>query len=53
MIVKLPTSVRLIVNFCAGVDQIDCAVAEKRGIAISNTPGVLTEDTANLAFFFL
>ena len=53
VIVKLPTSVRLIANFGAGIDHIDCAAAEKRGIAISNTPRVLTEDTADLAFAFL
>jgi glyoxylate reductase len=39
---------RLIANFGAGTDNIDLAAARARGIAITNTPGVLTEDTADL-----
>ncbi|HYD36280.1 MAG TPA: D-glycerate dehydrogenase [Allosphingosinicella sp.] len=39
---------RLIANFGAGTDNIDLAAARKRGIAVTNTPGVLTEDTADL-----
>lgn len=40
---------RLIANFGAGTDHIDVASAHGRGITVSNTPGVLTEDTADLA----
>lgn len=39
---------RLIANFGAGVNHIDLAAARARGIMVTNTPGVLTEDTADL-----
>jgi glyoxylate reductase len=39
---------RLIANFGAGTDNIDLAAARAGGIAVTNTPGVLTEDTADL-----
>jgi glyoxylate reductase len=39
---------RLIANYGAGVDNIDVATARQRGILVSNTPGVLTEDTADM-----
>ena len=39
---------RLIANFGAGTDHIELAAARSRGIAVTNTPGVLTEDTADL-----
>ncbi len=39
---------KLIANFGAGVDHIDVSAAHARGIAVTNTPGVLTEDTADL-----
>jgi glyoxylate reductase len=39
---------KLIANFGAGVDHIDLVAAAARGIAVTNTPGVLTEDTADL-----
>ena len=41
-------SLKLIANFGAGVDNIDVATANARGIAVTNTPGVLTEDTADM-----
>lgn len=40
---------KLIANFGAGTDHIDVAAAYAKGITVSNTPGVLTEDTADLA----
>jgi glyoxylate reductase len=40
---------RLIANFGAGTNHIDVAAAHERGITVTNTPGVLTEDTADLA----
>jgi glyoxylate reductase len=40
---------KLIANFGVGVDHIDLAAARARGILVTNTPGVLTEDTADLA----
>ncbi len=39
---------RLIAQFGAGVDNIDVQTAVQRGITITNTPGVLTEDTADM-----
>ncbi|MGD8325951.1 MAG: D-glycerate dehydrogenase [Sphingomonadales bacterium] len=39
---------RLIANFGAGIDHIDVATARQRRITVTNTPGVLTEDTADL-----
>lgn len=39
---------RLIAQFGAGVDNIDVDTAVARGITITNTPGVLTEDTADI-----
>ncbi len=39
---------KLIANFGNGVDHIDVPAAHKRGITITNTPGVLTEDTADM-----
>ena len=40
---------RLIASFGTGVDHIDLAVARDRGITVTNTPGVLTEDTADMS----
>src|SRR6266446_6551994 len=39
---------KLIANFGNGVDNIDVATAVQRGITVTNTPGVLTEDTADM-----
>ena len=39
---------KLIANFGNGVDHIDLAAARARGIIVTNTPGVLTEDTADM-----
>jgi glyoxylate reductase len=39
---------RLIANFGAGVDNIDVTAANARAITVTNTPGVLTEDTADM-----
>jgi len=39
---------KLIANFGAGVDHVDVATARQRGILVSNTPGVVTEDTADM-----
>lgn len=39
---------KLIANYGAGVDHIDVETARRRGILVSNTPGVVTEDTADM-----
>jgi glyoxylate reductase len=41
-------NLKLIANFGNGVDNIDVEAALKRGITVTNTPGVLTEDTADM-----
>ncbi|MEM8569329.1 MAG: D-glycerate dehydrogenase [Pseudomonadota bacterium] len=40
---------KLIANYGAGFDHIDVSSAQSRGIAVSNTPGVLADDTADMA----
>ncbi|MFD1797412.1 D-glycerate dehydrogenase [Paracoccus aurantiacus] len=40
---------KLIANYGAGVDHISLGAAHERGISVTNTPGVLTEDTADMA----
>jgi glyoxylate reductase len=39
---------KLVANFGNGVDNIDVAAAAAKGITVTNTPGVLTEDTADM-----
>jgi glyoxylate reductase len=39
---------RLIANFGTGIDHVDLSAALQRGITVTNTPGVLTEDTADM-----
>lgn len=43
-------ALKVIANFGVGFDHIDLAAATARGIVVTNTPGVLTESTADLAF---
>jgi len=40
---------KLIASFGAGIDHVDVATARQRGILVANTPGVVTEDTADMA----
>lgn len=44
----LPDSIKLIANFGSGVNHIDLAAAKNRSIMVTNTPGVFTDDTADL-----
>jgi glyoxylate reductase len=48
LIAQAGDQLRLIANFGNGVDNIDVASAIQRGITVTNTPGVLTEDTADM-----
>lgn len=48
LIEQAPPSLRLFANFGAGVNHIDLAAAKAKGILVTNTPGVFTEDTADL-----
>jgi glyoxylate reductase len=45
---KSGEQLKLIANFGNGIDNIDVATANQRGITVTNTPGVLTEDTADM-----
>lgn len=46
-------NLKVIVNYAVGYDNIDIAAATERGIPVGNTPGVLTEATADQAFTLL
>ncbi len=48
MISQAGDRLKLIANYGAGVDHIDVTTARQRGILVSNTPGVLTDDTADM-----
>jgi glyoxylate reductase len=49
LIARAGPQLKMIANFGAGVDHIDIDAAVGRGLIVTNTPGVLTEDTADLA----
>ncbi len=53
LIDALPDRLKLIANFGVGVNHIDLAACEARGVTITNTPGVLTEDTADMTLALL
>ncbi len=48
MIANAPDRLRMIASFGAGVDHIDLAAARAKKIIVTNTPGVFTEDTADM-----
>src|ERR1043166_8818685 len=48
VIVRAGEKLKLIANFGTGVDNIDVKTAMDKGIIVTNTPGVLTEDTADM-----
>jgi glyoxylate reductase len=48
MLEQAGPKLKLIANFGNGVDNIDVAAAAKRGITVTNTPNVLTDDTADM-----
>lgn len=49
LIARLPKSVKMIAQFGNGVDNIDIDAAWAAGLTVTNTPSVLTEDTADMA----
>ena len=49
MLAQAGDRLKLIANYGAGIDHIDVNSARQRGVLVSNTPGVLTEDTADMA----
>ena len=52
LLARVP-NVRVVANYAVGFDNIDVAAARARGITVTNTPGVLSEATADLAFGML
>lgn len=48
MIAQAGDDLQLIANFGAGVEHIDLSAARARGIMVTNTPGVFTDDTADM-----
>lgn len=48
LIAAAPERLQLIASFGSGVDHIDLTAARQKGVIVTNTPGVLTEDTADL-----
>ena len=53
LIAQAGERLKLIANFGNGVDNIDVAAAAKKGITVTNTPNVLTEDTADMTMGLL
>ncbi len=53
LIARLPDTVRVGSTSSVGYDHIDVAAAKARGMMVTNTPGVLTECTADFAFMLL
>jgi len=50
---KLPETVKIISNFAVGFGNIDVELAKKRNIAVTNTPDVLTDATAEIAMLLI
>lgn len=48
-----PRRLRIVANFGVGFDRIDLMAARASGVVVTNTPGVLTEDTADLAMMLI
>ncbi len=48
LLARAGEGLKLIANYGAGFDHIDVETARRRGILVTNTPGVLTEDTADM-----
>jgi glyoxylate reductase len=53
LIARLPESVKLIAQFGNGFDNVDIEAAYARGVTVTNTPSVLTEDTADMAMMLM
>jgi glyoxylate reductase len=52
-VITAEPQLKMIASYAVGYDNIDIAAATKRGIPVSNTPGVLTETTAEFAWALL
>lgn len=52
-LMEMLPNLEIISNFAVGYDNIDVAAAKERGIAVTNTPDVLTNDTADVAILLM
>jgi glyoxylate reductase len=52
-VLDLLPDLRLVANYAVGYDQVDVEACRRRGVVVSNTPGVLDTTTADLAFALL
>ena len=50
---KLPDTIKIISNFAVGFGNIDLEAAKKKGIAVTNTPDVLTDATAEIGMLLI
>jgi lactate dehydrogenase-like 2-hydroxyacid dehydrogenase len=53
LIEALPPSLRVIASYSVGLDHVDAEAAARRGIVVVNTPGVLTDATADIAMMLI
>ncbi|WP_298725465.1 D-glycerate dehydrogenase [uncultured Ferrovibrio sp.] len=53
VVAHLPESVKIIATFSVGYEHIDVMACEARGVIATNTPGVLTDATADIAFLLI
>jgi len=52
-VIKSEPNLKMIANYAVGYNNIDVNIATKRGIPVSNTPGILTDTTAEMAWALL
>jgi glyoxylate reductase len=52
-VIEAASELRIVSQLAVGYDNIDIAAATRRGVLVTNTPGVLTETTADMAFALL
>ncbi|WP_341898308.1 D-glycerate dehydrogenase [Ferrovibrio terrae] len=53
LVSRLPASIKAISTFSVGYEHIDVAACRARGIVVANTPGAMTEATANIAMLLM
>ena len=53
LIDALPATVNIVASFSVGLDHVDLQAAERRGLVVTNTPGVLTNATADIALLLM
>jgi lactate dehydrogenase-like 2-hydroxyacid dehydrogenase len=53
IIARLPESVKIVACYSVGVDHVDLEAAKVRGLVITNTPGVLSDATAEIAILVM